>query len=145
MEDPNPENFNMINSEPGVAPTTESNAPHNLESEVLAAPNTGVPPTPERTASTLDSRAPAKSEPNASVSPIPESSAPAPLDVNDKTSENQKQTSLPTVLEPNATEKNVPPASKSPPLGPTTVHDVLKQPDNRATAGHPELSLIDFN
>ncbi|XP_022856521.1 uncharacterized protein LOC111377627 isoform X2 [Olea europaea var. sylvestris] len=131
--------------ESGAAPTAESGAPQNSESRTPPTPESGAPPTSEPVASTQDSVAPAQSEPDASVTPVPESSSPAPADVSDKTSENQNQTSPPSVSEPNGTEESVPSASQSPLPGPTTAHDVPKQPDNQATAVRPELSLIDFS
>lgn len=142
-----PESGAAPTTESGAAPTTVSGAPQNSESGAPPTPESGAPPTPEPGASTPDLGAPAQSEQDASVSvtPVPESSAPAPPDVNDKTSENQNQTSPPSVSEPNGTEESVPPASKSPLPGPTTAQDVPKQPDKQETAVRPELSLIDFS
>ncbi|KAL2469308.1 Uncharacterized protein Fot_50884 [Forsythia ovata] len=125
--------------EHGAAPTKISDAPHNSKSGSPGVPTTlesSAPPTPEPTASTPDSGAPTQSKPDASVTPDSKSSATISPDVNDKTSENQNHTSPPSVSKPNATEKSVPPASKSPPPGLTTVHDVPKQPNNQATYGH---------
>ncbi|XP_022856520.1 uncharacterized protein LOC111377627 isoform X1 [Olea europaea var. sylvestris] len=140
-----PESGAAPTAESGAAPTAESGAPQNSESRTPPTPESGAPPTSEPVASTQDSVAPAQSEPDASVTPVPESSSPAPADVSDKTSENQNQTSPPSVSEPNGTEESVPSASQSPLPGPTTAHDVPKQPDNQATAVRPELSLIDFS
>ncbi|KAK6119072.1 hypothetical protein DH2020_047190 [Rehmannia glutinosa] len=133
-------------SEPGAPPpSTESSVPQNSTVEAPGQSESTAPagpPTPSPATTNSESGAPSESERDASVNPVTESSDPTLLQSDDKTVENQEQTSsVPSVSEPTGMELSVIPASTNS----TIATDAGPQQSNKQGTGvRPELSMIDF-